>query len=69
MKPKSFSRVVEVLKANGFEFIRCRGSHHHFHKPGMIMIVTVPFHGKNSMVATGTIKSIARQAGIPEDEF
>ena len=69
MKPKSFSRVVEVLKANGFEFIRCRGSHHHFHKPGMIMIVTVPFHGTNSMVATGTIKSIARQAGIPEEEF
>ena len=69
MKPKSFSRVVEVLKANGFEFIRCRGSHHHFHKPGMIMIVTVPFHGKNSMVATGTIKSIASQAGIPEEEF
>lgn len=69
MKPKSFSRVVEVLKANGFEFIRCRGSHHHFHKPGMIMIVTVPFHGKNSMVATGTIKSIASQAGIPEDQF
>ena len=69
MKPKSFSRVVEVLKANGFEFIRCRGSHHHFHKPGKIMIVTVPFHGKNSMVATGTIKSIAQQSGIPEDEF
>ena len=69
MKPKSFSRVVEVLKANGFEFIRCRGSHHHFHKPGKIMIVTVPFHGRNSMVSTGTIKSIARQAGIPEEEF
>ena len=69
MKPKSFSRVVEVLKANGFEFIRCRGSHHHFPKPGKIMIVTVPYHGKNSMVATGTIKSIARQAGIPEEAF
>ena len=69
MKPKSFSRVVEVPKAHGFEFIRCRGSHYHYHKPGMIMIVTVPFHGRNSMVATGTIKSIARQAGISEDEF
>ena len=69
MKPKSFLRVVEVLRANGFEFIRCRGSHHHFHKPGKIMIVTVPFHGKNSMVSTGTIKSIARQSGIAEEEF
>lgn len=69
MKPKSFSRVIEVLKANGFEFIRCRGSHHHYHKPGRIMIVTVPFHGRNSMVSTGTIKNIARQAGIDESEF
>lgn len=69
MKPKSFSRVIEVLKANGFEFIRCRGSHHHYHKPGRIMIVTVPFRGRNSMVSTGTIKNIARQAGIDESEF
>ena len=69
MKPKSFSRVVEVLKANGFEFIRCRGSHHHYHKPGRVMIVTVPFHGHNSMVSTGTIKNIARQAEIDESEF
>ena len=69
MKPKSFSRVVEVLKANGFEFIRCRGSHHHYHKPGRVMIVTVPFHGRNSMVSTGTIKNIARQAEIDESEF
>lgn len=69
MKPKPFSRVIEVLKANGFEFIRCRGSHHHYHKPGRVMIVTVPFHGRNSMVSTGTIKNIARQAGIDESEF
>ena len=69
MKPKSFSRVIEVLKANGFVFIRCRGSHHHYHKPGRVMIVTVPFHGRNSMVSTGTIKNIARQAGIDESEF
>ena len=69
MKPKSFSRVIEVLKANGFEFIRCRGSHHHYHKPGRVMIVTVPFHGRNSMVSTGTIENIARQAGIDESEF
>ena len=69
MKPKSFGRVIEVLKANGFEFIRCRVSHHHYHKPGRVMIVTVPFHGRNSMVSTGAIKNIARHAGIDEAEF
>jgi len=69
MKPKTYARVVEVLKANGFEFVRASGSHRTFHKPGAILIVTVPFHGRNSIIKTGTPKSIARQAGIPEDKF
>ena len=69
MKPQPFARVVEVLRAHGFEFVRSRGSHYHYHKPGQIMIVTVPFHGRNSMISTGTVKSIARQAGISESEF
>ena len=69
MKPKPFHRVVEVLKANGWRFIRASGSHQTFHKPGIITIVTVPFHGRNSMVKTGTLKNIARQSGIPETDF
>lgn len=69
MKPKTFSRVVEVLKENGFVFLRSRGSHRHYHKPGCVMIVTVPFHGLTSLLKIGTLKSIARQSGIPEDEF
>ena len=69
MKAKPFWRVVEVLKENGWEFVRVAGSHHTIHKPGVIMIVTVPFHGRNSMIKTGIMKSIARQSGIPESAF
>ncbi len=69
MKPKTYAQVVKALKAHGFEFIRAVGSHRHFHKPGVVMIVTVPYHGRNTLIKIGTVKSIARQSGIPESEF
>lgn len=69
MKPKPYSRVSAVLRANGWQFIRAVGSHRNFHKPGKVMIVTVPYHGRNTMIKVGTLKSIARQSGIPESEF
>lgn len=69
MKPKTFARVVEVLKEHGWIPVRVSGSHHTFHKPGIVMIVTVPFHGRNELIKIGTLKSIARQSGIPETEF
>ena len=69
MKPKTFARVVEVLKRNGWIPVRTNGSHHTFHKPGIIMIVTVPYHGRNALLKIGTLKSIIRQTGIPEEEF
>ena len=69
MKAKPYWRVVEVLKAYGFVYIRSVGSHRQFHKPGLVMIVTVPFHGRNCMIKTGILKSIARQSGIPDAAF
>lgn len=69
MKPKPYRRVAEVLRANGWEYVRSSGSHRTFHKNGSIMIVTVPYHGMNGLVKTGVMKSIARQSGIPESEF
>ncbi len=69
MKPKTYARIVEVLKANGFVFARAAGSHRHFHKPGRVLIVTVPYHGRSTMIKIGVVKNIARQSGIPESEF
>ena len=69
MKPKSYARVVQVLRAHGFIFVRASGSHRNFHKSGHVLIVTVPYHGRNTMISTGVLKSIARQSGIPESEF
>ncbi len=69
MKPKTYARIAEVLKANGFVMVRSVGSHRQFHKPGRVLIVTVPYHGRNTVLKTGLVKSIARQSGISESEF
>lgn len=69
MKPKTYARIEEVLKSHGFVFARAAGSHRNFHKPGRALIVTVPYHGRNTMLKIGVVKNIARQSGIPESEF
>ena len=69
MKPKTYAQVVATLRANGFVYVRSAGSHRQFHKPDRVRIVTVPYHGRNTMIKVGVVKSIARQSGIPESEF
>ena len=69
MKPRTYAQVVAVLRRHGFEYVRSSGSHRQFHMPGRVLIVTVPYHGRNSMIKVGVLKSIARQSGIPESEF
>jgi predicted RNA binding protein YcfA (HicA-like mRNA interferase family) len=54
--------VIRLLKADGWVLVRAKGSHQHFEhftKPG---IVTVPHPKKD--IPIGTLKSIAKQAGI-----
>ena len=69
MKPKTFARVIEVLQAHGWRCVRATGSHRNFCKPGEVMIVTVPHHGRNTPLKLGTLKSILRQSGIQESAF
>ena len=51
--------IVKRLKAEGFELVSIRGSHHKFGK-GLITVV-VP-HPKKDL-PSGTARSIARQVG------
>ena len=51
--------IVKRLKAEGFELVSVKGSHHKFRK-GMIVVV-VP-HPKKDLPA-GTARSIARRVG------
>ncbi len=52
-------RIVKRLKAEGFELISIKGSHHKFRKGDKTVIVP---HPKKDL-PNGTARSIARQAG------
>jgi predicted RNA binding protein YcfA (HicA-like mRNA interferase family) len=58
----SSTDVIRLLKADGWILVRTKGSHQHFKHTGKPGIVTVPHPKKD--IPTGTLKSIAKQAGI-----
>lgn len=53
--------VVKLLKKNGWEVVRIKGSHHIMKKSNMI--VSVPVHGKRDL-PIGTLKNISKRVGI-----
>lgn len=55
-------QVIKGLEANGFVFVKQRGSHKKYKKDGRIVIV--PMHYE---VAKGTLMSILEQAGLTLD--
>ncbi|MEN6372221.1 MAG: type II toxin-antitoxin system HicA family toxin [Armatimonadota bacterium] len=62
MKAYSSKDVIRVLESDGWEFVRCSGSHHiykHDSKPGLVVVP----HPKK-VIPIGTLRSIAQQAGI-----
>ena len=61
--PTKFRELIKLLKANGWELEHATGSHYIYKHPTKGS-VTVPFHGGNNEIATGTLKSILKQAGI-----
>jgi predicted RNA binding protein YcfA (HicA-like mRNA interferase family) len=54
--------VVAALKADGWFLVRTKGAHAHYRHPTKPGIVTVPMHSGD--IPIGTLKSIAKQAGI-----
>lgn len=63
MKSYSSREIIELLKRDGwYETSHSRGDHSHFRHPTKPGTVIVP-HPKKDLPA-GTVKSIARQAGI-----
>jgi predicted RNA binding protein YcfA (HicA-like mRNA interferase family) len=64
----SFSALylIKVLKENGFEFKRSKGSHHIYENAVTGKITVVPVHG-NKDLPKGTFYGILKQAGIDKD--
>lgn len=53
--------IIKRLKADGWELVRTKGSHHQFRHPEKAGLVTVP-HPKRDL-PRGTVRAIMRQAG------
>ena len=53
-----------MLRKDGWELARQRGSHKQFKHPKKKGLVTVPDHGRNVDLAKGTANSILKQAGL-----
>jgi predicted RNA binding protein YcfA (HicA-like mRNA interferase family) len=53
--------IIARLRAEGWILRRTSGSHHHFSKESVAMIVTVPHPRKD--LPLGTVRAIYRQAG------
>ncbi|MBO7070420.1 MAG: type II toxin-antitoxin system HicA family toxin [Bacteroidales bacterium] len=60
---KKVWEVIDLLEENGWQYLRTRGDHHKFKKPGSKRSVIVP--GKrNGDLPEGTYKAILREAGL-----
>ncbi|MEQ8656083.1 MAG: type II toxin-antitoxin system HicA family toxin [Hyphomicrobiales bacterium] len=56
-------KIVQKLRADGFELVSMKGSHHKFRKGSLTVIVP---HPKKDL-PPGTVRSIYRQAGWLEE--
>jgi len=68
MRTLSGREVCAILKKNGFEQVRQRGSHIIMQKlvPGSTITVPVPDHKE---IRIGTLMSIIRQSGLDRSLF
>lgn len=64
----SGKNLVKALRRAGFNLSHVRGSHHYLRKPGVNVLVIVPVHA-NRDLPTGTLRAIARQAGLSVEEL
>ncbi len=59
----SFSKLVRLLKKNGFILVRQKGSIRYYGKEGWPVLIRVDFHGAKQ-VPTGTLHAILKAASI-----
>ena len=58
--------IRKIIEADGWYFIRQKGSHAQFKHPSKKNLTTVPLHDKD--MKKGTAANVLRQAGLKEGE-
>ena len=60
-----FSELVRVLKRNGFEIVREKGSIRYYGKPRLDKLIRIDYHASKE-VPTGTCEAILKAAGLKQ---
>ena len=58
------SKILKILRDDGWVKVRQRGSHVQFKHPIKKGLVTVSFHKQSDEIAPGTLNSILKQSRI-----
>lgn len=63
--------ALTILRQNGFELVRQRGSHRRYRGivRGKVMLVTIACHRESDEILPDTLASIIRQSGLPKRLF
>ena len=62
-----FSELVRLLKNNGFELVREKGSIRYYAKAGVDKLIRIDYHGSRE-IPTGTCDAILKAAGLKRKE-
>jgi predicted RNA binding protein YcfA (HicA-like mRNA interferase family) len=60
--------LIKMLSENGWNEVRCRGSHRQFKHPDRQQLLTVAGN-KNADIPIGTLNAILKQAGLAKREY
>ena len=60
--PKTARQIIKILKKDGWEHVRTKGSHRMFQHPTKKGTIAVPFHNKD--LSKGTEHQILKDAKI-----
>ena len=58
-----YKNVVKIITKDGWQEVRCCGSHHQFRKCGNDFVVTIPNHGSKDL-GIGMLRDIERKTGL-----
>jgi predicted RNA binding protein YcfA (HicA-like mRNA interferase family) len=61
---KTVKQMIDLIEADGWYVVRQKGSHKQYAHPTKKGTVTVPDHGKSTILEHFVVKSILIQAGI-----
>jgi len=68
VKAVSGREFARLLEQHGWTFLRVRGSHHVYSKPGSIVRISVPIHG-NRDLKIGLLTHLLKMAELSEKDL